>query len=58
MRFFITLDEWLFRRALEDLVAGAKECGLVLTVEQVNLQPPRTGHYETWVSVRPARGRY
>jgi hypothetical protein len=47
-----------FRRALEGLVASAKECGLVLTVEQVNLQPPRAGHYETRVSVRPARGRY
>lgn len=39
----------------EELVQLAQSAGLVLTVEQVNLQPPRIGNYKTVVSVRPAR---
>lgn len=39
----------------EELVALAKQAGLVLTIEQVNQQPPRMGNYVTVVSVRPAR---
>ena len=41
----------------EELVQLAQTAGLVLTVEQVNLQPPRIGNYKTVVSVRPARER-
>lgn len=40
----------------EALVAKAAKWGLVLTVEQVPLQPLAMGNYETVVSVRPARG--
>lgn len=39
------------------LVAEAARFGLVLTIEQVPLQPLAMGHYETRVSVRPARGK-
>mgnify|MGYP003563531280 FL=1 len=39
----------------EELVQRAQTAGLVLTVEQVNLQPPRIGNYKTVVSVRPER---
>lgn len=35
--------------------ADAKRDGLVLTIEQVPLQPLAMGHYETVVSVRPKR---
>jgi hypothetical protein len=41
----------------EDLVRLAQQAGLVLTVEQVNQQPPRMGNYITVVSVRPARSK-
>lgn len=41
----------------EELVQLAQTAGLVLTVEQVNQQPPAMGHYVTVVSVRPARER-
>ena len=40
------------------LVADCKEAGLVLTIEQVNLQPPAMGNFATTVAVRPARGNY
>lgn len=40
----------------EALVAEAAKWGLVLTIEQSPLQPLAMGHYETRVSVRPARG--
>ena len=43
------------QRLAKALVQLAEAAGLVLTVEQVNLQPPRMGHYKTVVSVRPAR---
>ncbi len=39
------------------LVQSAEAAGLVLTVEQVNQQPPRMGNYKTVASVRPARGK-
>jgi hypothetical protein len=39
------------------LVQLAAECGLVLNIEQRPLQPLAMGHYETVVSVRPARSR-
>lgn len=42
--------------AAEQLVAEAARQGIVLTVEQVPLQPLAMGNYETVVSVRPARG--
>lgn len=37
------------------LVQLAEAAGLVLTVEQVNQQPPRMGNYVTVVKVRAAR---
>lgn len=40
----------------ECLVKEAAAAGLVLTVEQRPLQPLAMRHYETVVSVRPARG--
>lgn len=49
----ITADE--LRAIVEDLVAACDAAGFVLTVEQRPLQPLRMGHYETVVSVRPAR---
>lgn len=39
------------------LVGLAERLGFVLTVEQVNLQPPAMGNFKTVVSVRPARGK-
>lgn len=39
------------------MVRLAAEAGVVLTIEQVSLQPPRMGNYKTVVSVRPARGK-
>jgi hypothetical protein len=42
---------------VERIVADMARQGLVLTVEQRPLQPLRMGHYETVVSVRPARAR-
>lgn len=39
----------------EQLVKMAEKDGYVLTVEQVNQQPPAMGNYVTVVSVRPAR---
>lgn len=41
----------------EQLVKLAQKDGYVLTVEQVNQQPPRMGNYTTVVSVRPALER-
>ena len=42
--------------AFEDLVKDAAEKGMVVTVEQVPLQPLAMGNYETRVTVRKARG--
>lgn len=39
------------------LVELADAMGLVLTIEQRNLLPPRMGNYETVVSLRPKRER-
>lgn len=39
------------------LVELADAMGLVLTIEQRNLWPPRMGNYETVVSLRPKRER-
>lgn len=39
----------------EQLVKLAEKDGYVLTVEQVNQQPPAMGNYRTVVSVRQAR---
>lgn len=44
-----------YRKLLETIVADAKRDSLVLTIEQVPLQPLAMGHYETVVSVRPKR---
>lgn len=41
----------------EQLVRLAEKDGYILTVEQVNQQPPAMGNYVTVVSVRPARER-
>ena len=41
----------------QELVAYAERMGVVLTVEQVPLQPLAMGNYRTEVSVRPARDR-
>lgn len=43
------------RTALEALVAMAQDCGVVVTVEQVPLQPLAMGHYAHRVHCRPAR---
>jgi hypothetical protein len=40
-----------------ELVALAERAGLVLTIEQISLYPPAMGHYQTVVSVRPARSK-
>lgn len=40
------------------LVKLAEQAGMVLTVEQINLQPPAMGNYKTVVSVRPARNHH
>ena len=45
-----------YKARAEQLVAEAQRAGLVITVEQRPLQPLAMGHYETVVSVRPARG--
>lgn len=42
-------------KAAQRLVQEAERLGVVLTVEQVPLQPLAMGHYETIVGVRPAR---
>lgn len=42
-------------RAAQRLVQEAERLGIVLTVEQVPLQPLAMGHHQTVVSVRPAR---
>lgn len=42
-------------RAAQRLIAEAERLGVVLTVEQVPLKPLAMGHYETIVSVQPAR---
>lgn len=44
-----------YRKLLAETVAEAARDGLVLTVEQVPLQPLAMGHHTTVVSVRPAR---
>ena len=44
------------RAVVCELVQAAKLAGMVITVEQVPLKPLAMGHYETVVSVRPARG--
>lgn len=41
--------------AARALIAEAQRQGLVLTIEQVPLQPLAMGHYETVAGVRPAR---
>lgn len=46
----------MLRYVVENIVADAAAEGLVLTVEQVPLQPLAMGHYQTVVSVRRARG--
>ena len=43
------------RRRAEHLAAYAESLGVVLTVEQISLQPPAMGHHRTVVDVRPAR---
>lgn len=43
------------RALAQALVKLTEAAGLVLTIEQVNLQPPAMGNYKTVVSVRPAR---
>lgn len=45
------------QRAAEALIAEAARLGLVVTIEQRPLQPLAMGHYETVVSVRPAKGK-
>jgi hypothetical protein len=42
-------------RAAQRLIAEAERLGLVLTIEQVPLKPLAMGHYESVVSVMPAR---
>lgn len=42
-------------RQLQALLAEAEACGLVITVEQQPLQPPRMGYYRTVGTVRRAR---
>ena len=44
-------------RAAQRLVQEAERLGVVLTVEQVPLQPLAMGNYETVVGVRPARSK-
>lgn len=44
-----------YRRHIERMVADMARDGLVLTVEQVPMQPLAMGHYTTTVSVRLAR---
>ena len=43
--------------AARNLVAEDARQGVVLTIEQEPLQPLAMGHYETIVSVRPARAK-
>lgn len=43
--------------ACQHLLARAAENGMVVTIEQVPLQPLAMGNYETVVHVRPARPR-
>lgn len=43
------------KTAIEALVRLAEACGVVVTVEQVPLQPLAMGHYEHRVHCRPAR---
>ena len=52
-----TPTEDQLRAMAEELVQLAQTAGLVLTVEQINLQPPRIGNYKTVVSVRPVLER-
>lgn len=40
-----------------ELVEAARLAGMVITVEQVPLQPLAMGHYKSVVSVRAARNR-
>lgn len=41
------------QREAEDLLRRAASFGLVLTIEQVNGQPPRMGNYRTQAVIRP-----
>ncbi len=45
------------RTLARGLVKLAEASSLVLTIEQVNQQPPAMGNYITVVSVRPARSK-
>lgn len=45
----------LIKKSAAALVAQARECGLVLTVEIVPDKPLAMGNYHEVVSVRPAR---
>ena len=44
-------------RAAQRLVQEAERLGVLLTVEQVPLQPLAMGHHKTVVGVRPARSK-
>lgn len=46
-----------FQRLAQDVVDAASNQGFVITVEQVPLYPLAMGHYQSKVSVRPARKR-
>lgn len=46
------------REIAEKLVQDAASVGVVLTIEQVSLQPPAMGNYKTVVSVRSAAEVY
>lgn len=48
-------DTEVIRREAEGLIANAQRLGLIVTIEQRPLRPLAMGHYETVVSVRPAR---
>lgn len=50
-------DKKFPKRAAQRLVQEAERLGVVLTVEQVPLQPLAMGHYKTVVGVRPARSK-
>ncbi len=44
-------------RAAQRLVQEAERLGVVLTIEQVPLQPLAMGNYKSIVGVRPARSK-